>query len=263
MSGLSNAYILQNPFSAARDLVSSDTGILLFVLKLPLNGSSKLHVKQNCVHKFYSGNLISNNKEVVPFLPKNQFMKRIILTICTILLLTTINNVNGQTAEEMKAWQDFMTPGAMHQWLAKFNGTWDVEITSYMDPANPSKSTGTAVYTSIMNGLYQVGDMTSTMMGMPFQGHSVSGYDNGKKLFVSTWVDNFGSGIILMTGTYDEATKTLNLKGTQTDPLTGKDSWIREEMKIVNDDTYNLLMYGPGPDGKEMMFMSGVFKRKK
>jgi len=45
--------------------------------------------------------------------------------------------------------------------------------------------------------------------------------------------------------------------------LTGKDSYIREEMKIVNDDTYNLLMYGPGPDGKEMLFMSGVFKRKK
>jgi hypothetical protein len=66
-----------------------------------------------------------------------------------------------------------------------------------------------------------------------------------------------------MTGTYDEATKTLNLKGTQTDPITGKDAFIRQEMKVINDDHYNLLMYGPGPDGKEMLFMSGVFKRKK
>ena len=189
-------------------------------------------------------------------------MKRIITTLCAILLLTTAKNLYAQD-DATKAYMEFMTPGAMHKWIAKWNGNWNVEMTSFMDPANPQKSNGTGVYSSIMNGLYQVGDFTSTMMGMPFQGHSITGYDNAKKLFVSTWVDNFGSGIIYMTGTYDEATKTLNLKGNQTDPLTGKDAYIREEMKIVNDDTYNLLMYGPGPDGKEMLFMSGVFKRKK
>lgn len=190
-------------------------------------------------------------------------MKRITLTLCSILLLTTAGNLFAQSADEMKVWQEFMTPGAMHKWLAKYNGTWDVEMTSYMDPANPVKSKGTGVYSSIMNGLYQVGDFNSSMMGMAFQGHSITGYDNAKKVFVSTWVDNFGSGIIYMTGTFNEATKTLNLKGTQTDPMTGKDAVIREEMKIINDDTYNLLMYGNGPDGKEMLFMSGVFKRKK
>jgi hypothetical protein len=190
-------------------------------------------------------------------------MKRIILTLCAIFLLTTINNLYSQSADDMKKWEEFMTPGAMHKWLAKLNGTWDVEITSYMDPSNPQKSKGTGVYSSIMNGLYQTGDFKAEMMGMPFQGHSITGYDNAKKQFVSTWIDNFGSGIIYMTGTYDEATKTLNLKGIQTDPVTGKDAFIRQEMKIINDDTYNLMMYGPAPDGKEMLFMSGVYKRKK
>lgn len=189
-------------------------------------------------------------------------MKRITLTLCSILLLTTITNLYAQD-DANKAYMDFMTPGAMHKWMGKLNGNWDVEMTSHMNPAAPEKSTGTSTLSSIMNGLYQVGDFKATMMGMPFQGHSIMGYDNAKKVFVNTWVDNFGSGMIYMTGTYDEATKTLNLKGNQTDPLTGKDSWIREEMKIVNDDTYNLLMYGPGPDGKEALFMSGVFKRKK
>lgn len=205
-----------------------------------------------------------NNKEVVPFSSQNLFfMKRMTLTLCAILLLTTVTDLYAQSADEMKKWQDFMTPGAMHKWLAKYNGTWDVEMTSFMDPANPQKSNGTGVYTSLMNGLYQAGDFKSDMMGMPFQGHSITGYDNAKKLFVSTWVDNFGSGIIYMTGTYDEASKTLHMKGTQTDPMTGKDAFIRQEMKVVNEDSYNLLMYGPGPDGKEMLFMSGVFKRKK
>jgi hypothetical protein len=117
--------------------------------------------------------------------------------------------------------------------------------------------------TPIMNGLYQVGDYTGNMMGMPFKGHSIMGYDNAKKVFVNTWVDNFGSGIIYMTGIYDDAAKTLNLKGQQTDPLSGKDVAIREVMKITDDNNYTLEMYGPGPDGKETLLMSGVFKRKK
>lgn len=190
-------------------------------------------------------------------------MKRITLIFCLNLLLTTTANLYAQGDDATKAYMEFMTPGAMHKWMGKLNGNWEVELTSHMNPAAPEKSTGTSVLSSMMNGLYQVGDFRATMMGMPFLGHSIMGYDNAKKVFVSTWVDNFGSGVIYMTGTYDEATKTLNLKGTQTDPLTGKDSWIREEMKIVNDDQYNLLMYGPGPDGKESLFMSGVFKRKK
>ncbi|HET6722517.1 MAG TPA: hypothetical protein VFH07_07185, partial [Chitinophagaceae bacterium] len=61
-------------------------------------------------------------------------MKRITLSICTILLLTTVKNLNAQTADEMKAYQEFMTPGQMHKWMAKLNGTWEADITSYMNP---------------------------------------------------------------------------------------------------------------------------------
>jgi len=163
----------------------------------------------------------------------------------------------------MKAYQDFMTPGPMHKWMAKFNGTWEADITGYMDPTKPEKSKATNVNSTIMNGLYQVGDYTGNMMGMPFQGHSIMGYDNAKKMFVSTWIDNMGSGMIFMTGTYDDAAKTLTLKGKQTDPMTGKDSEIREVMQITDDNNYTLKMYGTGPDGKEMIFMEGAFKRKK
>lgn len=190
-------------------------------------------------------------------------MKRITFALCTILLLTTIKNVNAQSADEMKAYQEFMTPGPMHKWMAKFNGTWEAVITSYMNPANPDKSKATNVTKTIMNGLYQIGDYTGNMMGMPFQGHSMMGYDNAKKMFVNTWIDNMGSGIIYMTGTYDEATKTLHLKGKQTNPMDGKDVDIREEMKFIDDNSYSLVMYGAGTDGKEIKFMEGTFKRKK
>lgn len=211
-------------------------------------------------------------------------MKKIFLTICTVTILLFACN-NEKKADEKaaegskedstataqpydttgmtKAWQDFMTPGEMHRWLAGFNGTWDADVIGFSNPEKPDTSKATNVYSMALNGLYQEGKLAGTMMGMPFEGRSTTGYDNSKKVFVSTWVDNLGSGIIVMKGTYDAASKTLNLKGVQTDPLTSKDSDIREAMKIIDDNTYVLEMYGTGMDGKETKFMEATFKRRK
>jgi hypothetical protein len=168
------------------------------------------------------------------------------------------------TAAMNKAWMEFATPGAMHKWMEKTNGTWEGEVSSWMAPdAPPTKSKATNVQTSALGGRYVTGKFTGTMMGQPFEGMSLMGYDNGKKMFTSTWVDNMGTGLVRMAGTYDEATKTLNMKGSQTDPMTGKDSDMREEMKMIDDNTYTMAMYGAGMDGKEMKFMEGTFKRKK
>jgi hypothetical protein len=182
-------------------------------------------------------------------------------------MLLSVQTATAQSAEEMemmKAWQSFMTPGEKHKMLGKMEGTWSVDVLSWMDPsAPPMKSTATQKNTSVFNGLYQLTELNGTMMGMPFEGRGTTGYDNAKKMFVSTWIDNMGSGIIYMTGTWDEGTKTLHLKGTQSDPMTGKDSMIREELKIVDEDTHVMTMYGQGMDGKETKFMEATYRRNK
>lgn len=167
------------------------------------------------------------------------------------------------SAAMAKAWQDFATPGDMHKWMASHAGTWEAEVTSFMPGAEPTKSKATEVVKMVMNGLYQEGNLSGTMMNMPFQGKSILAYDNAKKQFALTWIDNMGSGLLNMTGQYDAATKTLNLNGTQTDPGTGKDAKVRQEQKFINDDSYVLTMYGDGPDGKEAKFMEATFKRVK
>ncbi len=218
-------------------------------------------------------------------------MKRIAFTICSAtLLLIGCNNSEDKTktdpatadkektadvkpptpaappdtAAMNKAWMAFMTPGDMHKWLEKTNGTWEAEVSTWMDAAAPPmKSKATNVQTAALGGRYFIGKFNSSMMGQPMEGMSTTGYDNAKKMFVSTWVDNMGTGIVHMSGTYDEATKTLSLKGHQTDFMTGKESEIREEMKMIDDNTYTMTMYGAGMDGKEMKFMEGTFKKKK
>ena len=42
--------------------------------------------------------------------------------------------VQVDSATMMKAWMDFATPGDMHKWMAKSDGTWSGEVKSYMNP---------------------------------------------------------------------------------------------------------------------------------
>jgi len=204
-------------------------------------------------------------------------MKQTALSIClAILLLSCANDkasenkkrdvVTTEIGTETKTGIDpieFFTPGPMHRWLASFTGTWEADVISYMDPTKPDTSKLTQTYSMILNGLYQEAKLTGTMMGMPFEGRSLNGFDNAKKKFQTTWMDSFSSGFTYMTGDYDSTSKTLNLKGTQSNPSTGVDMGIREVMKIIDIDTYTLTMYGDAPGGKEIKFMEGIFKRKK
>lgn len=161
-------------------------------------------------------------------------------------------------------WMEYATPGEAHSMMAKSNGEWTADITSWMEPGGaPMKSTGNASNKMILGGRYQQSTHTGCFGGMPFEGVSTMGYDNMKKKYISTWVDNMGTGVITMEGTWDAATKTLNLSGNCVDPRTGKSGKMREEFTIVDDNTQKMVMYGPDmKTGKEFKNMEMVFKRK-
>lgn len=185
-------------------------------------------------------------------------MKKVLflLTVSFFSLFALHFSLHAQDdAAMMKAWTDWMTPGEMHKWMANMTGTWSGDVTTFWDPANPEKSKATATVKMIYNGLYQTSEFSGSMMGQPFQGQGLLAYDNAKKQFVNTWIDNMGSGVLIMTGQYDPKTKTLHLKGTQTDPMTGSDMPFREDVEFPNNDTQVMTMYGPGMDGKEMRMM--------
>jgi len=168
------------------------------------------------------------------------------------------------SATMMKNWQAYMTPGEPQKMLAKSDGKWISEVTMWQKPdAPPQKSTGMCVNKMILGGRYQEGTNTGNMMGMPFEGRSITGYDNAKKVYVSSWIDNMGTGIMNMEGVWDDASKSIVMKGKGVDPMTMKESDYREVFKIVDDNTQMMEMYGPGPDGKETKMMEIKFTRKK
>lgn len=211
-------------------------------------------------------------------------MKKTLLLICTassLLLACNNEKVESETssppkAEEawvpvdsatmMKNMMEYGTPGPMHAMMASWDGTWKAETTFWeQEGAAPQTSTGTAVNTTIMDGKYQISTHTGNMMGMPFEGRGTMAYDNATKKFTSTWIDNWSTGIMNMTGTWDEASKTLTLKGSMPDiNRPGKECSMKESFKIVDENTQLMEMYGPDPQtGKEYKMMEMKMTRSK
>lgn len=172
--------------------------------------------------------------------------------------------MSAEEAAMMKNWQAYMTPGEIHTMLAKSNGEWTEDIVMWMDPSTPpQKSTASCTNTMIMGGRYQQSTHKGNFNGMPFEGMSWLGYDNAKKIFMSTWIDNMGTGIMYMEGTYDAATKTVTSKGKSVDPMTGKDMMVRETFTLVDDNNQMMTMYMTPEGGKEYKSMEIKFTRKK
>ncbi len=188
-------------------------------------------------------------------------MKKTTLLLACICFVSIGARAIAQDADAMKKWMDYMTPGDMHKVLAASNGKWMEEVTMWMDPGQtPMKSKSTAEYKMILGGRYQQANITGSFNGMPFEAESIMGYDNMKKVFTCSWVDNMGTGIMNMMGPYDAATKTIILIGTEMDPMTGKEMKMRETIKMVDDNTQITEMYNL-TDGKEVKNMEIKMKR--
>ena len=229
--------------------------------------------------------------EISIFHQKNYFMKQIILTICTAAFLfaacsdekKTDDSVKGnvtatdESKPKEKAWIPIDGAAGMaammknaelgepHKMLAKSNGTWNAEVTFWMGIDSPAvKSTGTAVNSMILDGHFQQAKFSGDMMGMPFQGISTTGYDNTTKEFVGTWIETMSTSMMIMRGTWDEASKSIVLTGSQKNPANGLECKMKQVLKMPDDNTQVMEMYGPdGQTGKEFKMMEIKYTRKK
>jgi len=188
-------------------------------------------------------------------------MKKITLIISFMLLILTTTTF-AQSQEDMQKWTAYMTPGDMHQMLAKTDGTWNEDMTMWQDPkAPPQKMTATCENKMVMGGRYQESRHSGSFNNMPFEGYNLVGYDNIKKVFESTWVDNMGTGIIHMEGPYDQSTKTVTLTGKEMDPMSGKEIDIKQTVQFIDDNNELVQMFS-NRNGQEFKVMEIKLTRK-
>jgi hypothetical protein len=167
--------------------------------------------------------------------------------ICAVALAAAVTAPTARAQEPPK-------PGPEHAHLKKLEGNWD---TTFSMGGQSSK--GKASYKMDLGGLWLFSRFEGDMGGMKFQGHGMDSYDQGKKKYVSVWVDSMSTSPMLVEGTYDKATKTLTLAG-EGPGEGGKPTKYKSTSEMPDDNTINFKMYVGG--GTEPAFTI-VYKRKK
>jgi hypothetical protein len=173
-----------------------------------------------------------------------------------------------QMTPEQKAMMDKMTkaatPGPQHAMLARMAGDWTCTVKYQMDPAQPwQESQSAATIVALMDGRYVQETDTGLMNGMPFSGIGVTGFDNVNGKYVSTWIDNMGTGIMTSVGTADASGKVITWTGTMSDPMTGKASTSRMVTTTIDNDHHTFEMFAvPHGAKKEVKMMTIDYVRK-
>jgi hypothetical protein len=171
--------------------------------------------------------------------------------------------MSAEEKAQMEAAMKAATPGDAHKKLDGMVGNWDAVVTSWNKPGDqPMKSTATSEAHWVLGGRWVEEKVTGNFFGMPFNGIGYTGYDNLKKQYVGTWMDNFSTSVMTSTGKQDDA-KTWTFTSSMDDPMTGKTMPVEEKFVINDADHHTMEMWGPAPDGKMFKMMEITYTRKK
>jgi hypothetical protein len=171
----------------------------------------------------------------------------------------------GWTAEDMQAVMAAGMPGKMHERLAKDVGVWHGKTTMWMAPgAEPMNSDCTSTVRPMLGGRFTQCEIEGEMPGLgPYHAVGVYGYDNVSQEFVSSWIDNHGTGIMNGKGELSADGRTLTWKFTYNCPVTKKPAVLREVETVTGPNTKTLEMFGAEPkSGKVFKMMSIELTRK-
>jgi hypothetical protein len=163
---------------------------------------------------------------------------------------------------EMEAYMKAGTPGPQHKNLASRAGTYETRMKSWQAPGQPPmEETGSATRKMMLDGRVLVEEMSSKMMGSPYNGQGMTGYNNVTGKYWSTWTDSMSTGLVVTEGSCDSK-NICTYTGSWHDPVTKKliksrmtSSWPRPNVEVFE-------MYAPGKDGKEFKMMEITYTKK-
>jgi hypothetical protein len=147
-------------------------------------------------------------------------------------------------------------PGPGHKALEHFVGNWKAEVTCWMEPGGPPDvSKGTAKAAWILNGRFLEEEFHGEMMGRPFVGRTITGFDNMKQTFNSVWISDMQTSMFTSEGKGENGNKVITLEGRTSCPATGQlDLPMKMVIRVLSQDKHVFEMYdrSKGENAKTM-----------
>jgi hypothetical protein len=158
--------------------------------------------------------------------------------------------------EVQKKVEEAGRPGPGHKALDSLVGNWKAEVKCWMEPGGqPHVSQGTAQAKWIMNGRFLEEDFQGEMMGKPFRGRMLTGYDNTKKVFNSVWISDMQTSMFTTEGKGEDGNKVITMEGKSSCPATDRiDLPMRTVLRLFGSDKHTFEMFdlSTGQNNKTM-----------
>jgi Protein of unknown function (DUF1579) len=184
------------------------------------------------------------------------------MAVATIVML--VGHATAQDKKEVTppkaAETPVSAPGQEQDLLKRDVGVWDLTIESTMEPGGKPNVTKATETNTLLGGRWLISDLKGELMGIPYHGHGVMGYDPAKKKYAGTWVDSMSTEISQLEGTYDPKTKTMTSWMESPGP-DGKPMKMRSTSEWKDDDTRIFTMHSPAGKGDEFVMMKVIYKR--
>jgi hypothetical protein len=170
---------------------------------------------------------------------------------------SSVSSAAPQDAQEMSeeemmaAWIAAGTPGEHHRALDAFVGTWDTQVSMWMDPSQPAEvSHGKMTNSWIFDGRYLEQKYEGDFGGQAFQGLSLWGYDVVAENYRGLWIDSMSTGFSISAGFASPDGKTFTMLSTHSDPLTGEPAQGEEVIVVEGPDRHTMTAYQIQGDAK-------------
>lgn len=132
-------------------------------------------------------------------------------------------------------------------------GDWNATMQMTMAAGGePIKEKATETVRSICHGRWTWTDYNGQMMGQPFEGHALTGYDPAKKEYVSFWIDSLESLAMETRGTMAADGRSCNFKGTAFDGK-GQPMPVVQQLHWQDDGSRTLTLdFGSGEQSSHL-----------
>ena len=150
-----------------------------------------------------------------------------------------------------------------HKKMEPLVGEWRADVKVWMAPGEPQRSQGTSKNEMILGGRFLKSEFSGTMMGKPFKGIGINGYDIHKGKFTGLWLDDMSTSYMASEGTLDSSGKVLTLTSEFDCPVRKQKVKMRMVSTLIDNDSHKLEMFDSTPDGNEMKTMEILYARVK
>jgi hypothetical protein len=193
----------------------------------------------------------------------------VVLLICCIGCSNMKKSESGHptdlSPEQMqKAFEKASTPTAQHSSLNALVGHYTTETKMWMKPGADAEVTpGTADFSWALDGRFIDQKFTGSMMGKPFTGGGLIGFDTVAEKYQSTWQDSMSTQIMYSEGSADQSGRVITFRGDFSCPMSDSKKLSSKSVLTVGTDTHLYEMFVPGPDGKEYKTLEVTYVKAK